>query len=140
MKRLLVIATVIWIAALVSAEQLAHARPRPRNTTSGQVTCTPNTMTSPITSTTPLTICVSGFAPGNFVSILVPWVGTPDLFSTYTFSEYVGASGGFCYVAPPTWATMTLTPGTYAVKTAWSRDGLQTLREGPSGALNIVAP
>jgi len=98
------------------------------------------TATSPITSAMPLTLCVSGFDEGNFVSIVVPWVGTPDHHSTFTHSEYIDASGGFCYSAPPDWATMVLPPGTYAVQTLWSRDGAQSMRLGPGATLIIVSP
>lgn len=136
-KRSLVI-VVCCLAVLLASPLSGIARPRGPRTSSGQLTCTPDTTTSPVVSTSPLTLCVSGFAPGNFVSILVPWVGSPDFHSTYSHSEYVGESGGFCYSAPPSWATMLLTPGTYTVQTLVSRDGAQSLRQGPGAALTIV--
>ena len=140
MKRLLVIVAVCCLAVVLAGPQAGFARPRPARTSTGQLTCTPNTTTAPIVSTSPLKLCVSGFAPGSFVSILVPWVGTPDFHSPYTHSEYIGDTGSFCYSAPPSWATMALTPGTYTVQTLWSRDGAQSLREGPGATLTIVAP
>ena len=140
MKRSHVMISALCFSILLAGPRAVSARPRPSRTTQQRTSCTPDTVTSPIVSTAPLAICVSGFATGNFVSIVVPWVGTPDFHSTYTHSEYVGDSGGFCYNAPPSWATMVLTPGSYTVQTLWSRDGAQSLRPGPGATLTVAAP
>ena len=99
----------------------------------------PNAMSSPVQSDHAIQLCVSGFEPGNGVSIHVPWGGTPESHSVLSFGGYVDASGGFCVVCPPEWTELRLEPGTYDIKSTWissSTDG--NSKAGPSSSFTIT--
>lgn len=109
-------------------------------TVGGQVTASPSSLSSPISTESHMQVCVSGFAEGSFVNISVPWVGTVDSHSYLSFSKYVDATGGFCVSCPPDWTTIRLEPGTYTIQTYWYADGGSgDRRAGPTGTFEVTA-
>lgn len=104
-----------------------------------QMTCSPTEAVSPIVSETNMRVCVTGFEPGNFVTIGVPWVGTTSSHSMLSFSSYIDDSGGFCISAPPGWTEMNLQPGTYTIKSAWYTSGSSSHRSsGPNTTFEVM--
>lgn len=122
--------STVLVAALLAGVAAAEA--------SQQISVTPAAVTSPVTQDTPLTLCVSGFAPGNFVSIQVPMAGTPEVHSNIGYSFTIDASGGLCFTTPPVWTDLNLVPGSYAIPTYWNRDGSGLLRDGPAATLTVT--
>ncbi len=105
------------------------------------IVVTPETVFSPIRPENPLKICVSGFSEGNFVGIQVPMAGDPQLYSTVSYSQYIDATGGFCYNSPPAWTNLTLAPGVYRIYAIWAADGYSSrFREGPETWITVVDP
>ena len=108
-------------------------------TVSGRVTTSPTSIKSPISGTNKLTVCVSGFVEGNFVTVSIPWVGSVDYHSFLSFSRYIDPSGGFCVDYPPDWTAASLEAGTYSIETAWYSDGSSGDRNsGPSGTFDVL--
>lgn len=142
MKRSLLAAVTLSLALALVASDAALAGPgrgKKGVSVNGQVSASPNSVTSPIGAENRMSICVSGFAEGNFVVISVPWVGTVDYHSSLSFSQYVGPTGGFCVAAPPDWATMNLAPGTYTIKTIYYLSGgSDERRTGPSTTFEVT--
>lgn len=142
MKRSLFAAAALSLAlALVTSDAALAGQGRGKKNVSvnGQVSASPSSVTSPIVAESQMTICVSGFVEGNFVVISVPWVGTVEYHSNFSFSQYVGPTGGFCVVAPPDWATMNLAPGTYTIRTVCYPSGTSDdRRTGPSTTFDVT--
>jgi hypothetical protein len=108
-------------------------------TVSRVVNVAPDAMSSPVTNQYAMKVCVSGFEPGNGVSIHIPWGGTPESHSVLSFGGYVDSTGGFCIVCPPDWTELRLEPGTYSIKTTWitsSTDG--NSKAGPNSNFTIT--
>ena len=83
----------------------------------------PGLFSSPITSLNPMTVCVSGFQVGNFVTVAAPLTGSPLSHSYLSFSQYVDSSGGFCLSIPPSGRELRLEAGTYKIRVLWSPNG-----------------
>ncbi|MGH9797450.1 MAG: hypothetical protein ACRD5D_04760 [Candidatus Polarisedimenticolia bacterium] len=136
MRHHLLSASVVSLLLCVATYGLAAAAPKGdkgRHQISRQLTASPASVSSPVSSTSRMSFCVSGFAEGNFVSIVVPWVGSVESHSNLSFSKYVDATGGFCVTAPPDWTTLQLSTGTYTVDSYWYSDGTSgDRRSGPS--------
>lgn len=101
------------------------------------VSVTPNSVSTPVTADKSMSVCVSGFEQGNFVTVAVPWVGTPDYHSNISFSEYIDSSGGFCVDSPPDWTTLDLEPGSYEVKVSMSSDGRTSNRSTMTAGFSV---
>lgn len=140
--RHLLSASVVSLLLCVAAHGLAAAAPKAdkgRHQTIRQITASPTSVGSPVSSTSRMSFCVSGFAEGNFVSVVVPWVGSVESHSTLSFSKYVDATGGFCVTAPPDWTTLQLSAGTYTVDCYWYSDGASgDRRAGPSTTFTVT--
>lgn len=91
-----------------------------------------------ITAGQSLSIHVSGFQEGNFVSIGVPWIGSPEVHSNLSYSRYVDASGEFMVQVPPDWTTLQLAPGIYQVISRFAATGADDTEPGPSGLFEVV--
>ena len=143
MKRSVLAVGVLGLALSLAAVTPTSAGPgsnrgKKNVTVSGQVTASPNALSSPITPDSHMQVCVSGFAEGSFVGLSVPWVGTVDSHSYLSFSKYVDATGGFCVSCPPDWATISLAPGTYTIESYWYTDGGSgDRRTGPTGSFVV---
>ena len=145
MKLRSVVASVLSLTFLLTIIGNPHAAPNARGGHGGgkraeTVTVTPDSLTLAVSSASVLNVCVSGFAEGNFVSIVVPWVGTPESHSDLSFSRYVDQTGGFCVQCPPTWTSLNLQPGAYTIRTIWYRDGGSDQRNsGPSTSFTVTS-
>jgi hypothetical protein len=133
----LALCTLAFDAALAAR---GSTREKRRVSVSQQVTASPSSVISPLNTAGGMTVCASGFAEGNFVSIVVPWWGSPTSHSNLTFSKYIDSSGGFCITSPPSWTTMTLEPGTYTIGVYWYSDGGSgDRRAGPTTTFDVSA-
>jgi len=145
MKHRCVVASVLSLTLLFAVIGGLHAAPKARGgqgggKSAGTVTVSPDSMAMAAGATPALSVCVSGFAEGNFVSIVVPWVGTPESHSDLSFSRYVDQTGGFCVQCPPTWTSLNLQPGAYTIRTIWYRDGGSDQRNsGPSTSFTVTS-
>ena len=138
MRHPLLAGSLICSVMVISAHGTAMAGRKGGGSTIGKVTVTPTQVTSPVTQENPLTICVSGFPQGYFVSVNVPMAGTPTSHSNIAYSNYVDATGGFCLNSPPTWTNLNLAPGAYTIRTSYARDGAAaTTRSGPTGSFTV---
>jgi len=123
--------TVLLLAS-VSGTSLLAAPSRP------SVVVSPTTVGCPLEASNPMRVCVTGFSEGDLVVIAVPWQGSPDSHSSISFQNYIDATGRWCFDAPPSWATLDLTPGSYNVEVSYyPRSNYSRLRRGPSTLLNV---
>jgi hypothetical protein len=143
MKHHISIASALLLSLLLCTPDLATAGSKGKGTKGGgkkqgQVTVSPDSASTSVSSHQ-LNVCVSGFSEGNFVSIAVPWVGTPESHSNLSFSGYVDPSGGFCVQCPPDWTTLNLQPGTYTVQVFWYASGSSSHRQtGPTTSFEVA--
>lgn len=143
MRHRFVVASILSTALLVPALGGLQAAPKNRGghgggKNAGTITVSPQDMTMASVTSHPLSVCVSGFGEGNFVSVIVPWVGTSESHSNLTFGNYIDQTGGFCVQCPPSWTTLNLEPGTYTIQTIWYRDGRSDQRNtGPSATFTV---
>jgi len=109
------------------------------------LTLTPAQVTGPVTPDNPITVTLTGVAPGDFVQIPFPWffepgadLGTDPYFLTY--SGYVGEDGIFEVLAPPEWAIIVLPPNTYVVESNIFPGGNlnATPVAGPTATLTVL--
>ena len=127
MKNLIRASGLACLGVLFSALALA-APPGKR-----QVTVSPGTVGSPLEAASAMRVCLSGFELGDYVSVPVPWLGTPESHDFLTSQNYVDASGSWCFTAPPDWATIELTPGRYTIEVNYYPHGnFSRVRRGPS--------
>lgn len=134
------IGPVLCLLALPPALAVAGRTPDRRAVTiDARVTAEPSAVVSPLSSTNTMTVCVSGFAEGNFVSVSIPWIGTAETHSVLSFSGFIDATGGFCVRYPPDWTTARLEPGLYTIATVWYRDGGSDQRlAGPATTFEVL--
>lgn len=102
------------------------------------VTVSPSSVTSPVQPGV-LTVSGSGFAEGNFVSVSVPWVGSPTEYSVLSFNATIGPDGGFSFSVPPEWTALELKPGDYPVASVvYDDDKSEGRNAGPSALLTVT--
>jgi len=128
---------IVCMVLAVSMCTAVLAAPR-GSRTSQEVAVEPGFLVPPITRDNGMRVCVSGFERGDFVSIGVPFSGTPETHSILSFAQSIGSSGGFCIDAPPSWTQLYLQPGVYTIQTVWHRGGKGHPRFGPTTTFQVA--
>ncbi len=103
------------------------------------VTLLPRMVRTPNTEESNVVVCVTKSTEGNYVSVSVPWWGSPDLHTVLGYGQFVDATGGFCVKPPPDWPEMNLELGTYPLKTIWYPSNTSPdHRKGPDTTFEVM--
>jgi hypothetical protein len=136
-----VLGMLLWLldgAALSAGPSSSRDRKGPP--AGAQVTATPRTVRSPLTSGNKMSVCVSGFSEGDCVTVSIPWMGTVNVHSVLSFGQCADLRGGFCVNHPPDWTTASLEPGVYTIETIWYADGSGGDRmPGPTTTFEVLS-
>jgi len=143
MMRKQILYAAVFSLAVILVGDVGMTAPKKSNRGRGNisiqqnVSVTPSSVATPVTAEESMSVCVSGFEQGNFVTVAVPWVGTPDYHSNLSFSDYIDSTGGFCVDSPPDWTALNLEPGNYEVQVSMSSNGRNSSRQTMAAGFSV---
>lgn len=132
------IATAFCLSLVALAGDRAVAGKGNPHLSAKQLTVAPQVVTSPISPTGAMNICVLGFNEGDYVKVSIPWIGSPTSHTNLVYEHLADPSGGFCFACPPDWTEIDLQAGSYTIVTQWGKSGTGGLRRGPTATFSVT--